>query len=359
MTSPAALRRLFLAAALAFSAPLSAEDWGAYSLVPVSAPKMVLEAVKAGTAEGTLVSINTAAGTAHQKWLVAPKEAGFFAIKPAHAPELALTVSEAGTKNGTPIVLEKDSGQPAQLWAMTKHENNSYSLTPKYLPTSGLDHLGGKQEPGAKIDLWQYNPRDQHLQWFIQPLAGTGVAEANVETGPKYEAPVIKPEDIKAGEIKQFQFTQSKVFPGTARDVTVFIPAQYDGKKPACVYVKTDGYNPREKVMMETMIATGEMPVTVGIFVKPGTLPAPGKGASDRRNRCFEYDGISDNNVRFLDEELLPFVAKEYQLNLSTDGNDRCMSGGSSGGIAAFTAAWHRPEAFSRVYAASGSWVAF
>jgi len=83
------------------------------------------------------------------------------------------------------------------------------------------------------------------------------------------------------------------------------------------------------------------------------------KGTMGRRNRCFEYDGVSDNNVRFFTEELLPFVSKEYQLNLSTDGNDRCISGGSSGGIAAFTAAWHRPEAFSRVYAASGSWVAF
>jgi sugar lactone lactonase YvrE len=78
-----------------------------------------------------------------------------------------------------------------------------------------------------------------------------------------------------------------------------------------------------------------------------------------RRNRDFEFDGVSDNNVRFLTEELLPFVEKEYALKLSHDGNDRCMSGGSSGGIAAFTAAWNRPEAFSRVYAASGSWVAF
>ena len=59
------------------------------------------------------------------------------------------------------------------------------------------------------------------------------------------------------------------------RDVTLFIPAQYDVKKPACVYVKTDGYNPREKTLLETMIATKEMPVTVGVFVKPGTLPAP------------------------------------------------------------------------------------
>ena len=78
-----------------------------------------------------------------------------------------------------------------------------------------------------------------------------------------------------------------------------------------------------------------------------------------RRNRCFEYDGVGDNNVRFLVEELLPFVAKEFNLKLSTNGNDRCIAGGSSGGIAAFNAAWERPDAFSRVYANSGSFVAF
>jgi len=143
------------------------------------------------------------------------------------------------------------------------------------------------------------------------------------------------------------------------RDVTVFIPAQYDGSMPACVYVKTDGYHSREKLMMETLIASKEMPVTIGVFVKPGSLPAPIKGAMERRNRCFEYDAITDDNVRFLTEELLPSIAKEFNLKLSTAGKDRCISGGSSGGIAAFTAAWQRPESFSRVYAASGSWVAF
>jgi sugar lactone lactonase YvrE len=58
-------------------------------------------------------------------------------------------------------------------------------------------------------------------------------------------------------------------------------------------------------------------------------------------------------------EELLPFVATKYGLKLSTSGNDRCIAGGSSGGIAAFNAAWERPDAFSRVYANSGSFVAF
>ncbi|MCX6909397.1 MAG: RICIN domain-containing protein, partial [Verrucomicrobia bacterium] len=355
------LTPLIIALALgAFTTTRAAEDWGAYTIVPVSAQAMVLEAVDAGREDGTIVSINKPAGGANQKWIITPRDGQFFTIKPAHDPSLVLSAAKGGAKNGTAIVLEKDGGQPWQLWALTKQENGSYSLTPKHAPALGLDHLGGKPNPGAKIDLWTCKTNDQHLQWFIKPLAGTGVAAApTADDAKKYEPPAMKPEDILPGDTKKFTFTQSKIFPGTVRDVTVFIPAQYDGKKPACVYVKTDGFNPREKTLMETMIATKEMPVTVGVFVRPGELPAPMKGTHGRRNRCFEYDGVSDNNVRFLTEELLPFVAKEFGLSLSTDGNDRCMSGGSSGGIAAFTAAWNRPEAFSRVYAASGSWVAF
>src|SRR5439155_18053833 len=139
------------------------------------------------------------------------------------------------------------------------------------------------------------NPKDQHLQWLVKPLAGSGVAPAAVDAGAKYEPPAIKPEDILSGVTKEFRFTHSKVFPGTVRDVTVFIPAQYDGKKPACVYVKTDGYNPREKALLETMIATKEMPVTVGVVVRPGELPAAMKGTLGRRNRGLGYDRTRDN----------------------------------------------------------------
>ena len=99
--------------------------------------------------------------------------------------------------------------------------------------------------------------------------------------------------------------------------------------------------------------------MTVGVFVQPGELPATVKNTLVRRNRCLEYDAMGDANARFLIDELLPFVAREFGLNLSNSGNDRCIAGSSSGGIAAFNAAWERPEAFSRVYANSGSFVAF
>lgn len=343
---------------LAMCSHLPAEDWGSYQIVSVSAPEFVLEAV-GGTNEGDVVSINKPNGAANQKWIIQPKGDGWFWLMPASQPGLTLTVANGEKKIGSKITVEKDNKSDAQLWSLMKQDNGSYALEPKHAPGMGLDHLGGKKEAGAKIDLWKHNPDDQHLQWFIRPLAGSGVAEAKEAAAPAYTPPEIKPEDIKPGRIEFFQFTQSKIFPGTVREVTVFIPAQYDAGKPACVYVKTDGFRPQEKELLETMIATKEIPVTVGVFVRPGEVPASMKGTAGRRNRDFEYDAVNDNNARFFDEEVLPFVAKQYQLNLSTDGNDRCIAGGSSGGITAFAAAWNRPEAFSRVYCVSGSFVAF
>ena len=73
-----------------------AEDWGAYSIIPVSAPKMVLEAVGAGTADGTAVSINKPAGTPNQKWVITPKGDNLFSIKPSSSSTLALTIAKDG-----------------------------------------------------------------------------------------------------------------------------------------------------------------------------------------------------------------------------------------------------------------------
>jgi gluconolactonase len=342
--------------------PSFADDWGAYSLVPASAPALVLEAVGSGTEAGTVVSIGKPSGKANQKWVITPNGNNLYSIKPTSSSTLVLAASKGGVARGTAIVLETESGKPWQQWEIKKNDNGSYCLIPKHAPDKGLDHLGGKPSSGAKIDLWTNNSGDPHLEWLIKPLAGStaSVASGAVETGPSnYVAPEVKPESVLKGQLKNFRFSSSTIFPGTVRDVTVFIPAQYDGSKPACVYVKTDGYHSREQALLETLIATKEMPVTIGVFVRPGDLPATVKNTMGRRNRCFEYDGVGDNNVRFLVDELLPFVAKQFDLKLSTSGNDRCIAGGSSGGIAAFNAAWERPDAFSRVYANSGSFVAF
>ena len=86
----------------ALLADAGAEDWGAYSIVPVSAPNMALEAV-GGTNEGDVVSINKPSGAANQKWIVVPKGDGWFWIMPSSKPTLALTVANGETKTGAKI----------------------------------------------------------------------------------------------------------------------------------------------------------------------------------------------------------------------------------------------------------------
>jgi sugar lactone lactonase YvrE/enterochelin esterase-like enzyme len=164
------------------------------------------------------------------------------------------------------------------------------------------------------------------------------------------------------GELKKYTFDQSKIFPGTTRDYWVYVPKQYDGKKPACVYVNQDGVQWKAPDVFDELIAKKEMPVVIGVFVTPGVVKAPSDKALPRFNRSYEYDGLGDAYARFLLDELLPEVEKKTTADgraivLSKDGNDRGIGGSSSGACCAFTAAWERPDAFRRVFSAIGTYV--
>jgi enterochelin esterase family protein len=155
---------------------------------------------------------------------------------------------------------------------------------------------------------------------------------------------------------------KSQVFAGTIREMWTYVPAQYDGKTPAAVMVFQDGHAYvgekgwfRVPIVFDNLIAAGEMPVTIGIFLNPGhkaeELPKP--GWSDQNNRSFEYDTLSDQYAKFLVDEILPEVGKT--LKLTEDPEGRALCGISSGGICAFTAAWQRPDAFRKVLSHVGS----
>jgi enterochelin esterase family protein len=153
---------------------------------------------------------------------------------------------------------------------------------------------------------------------------------------------------------------KSDIFPGTVRDYWVYVPAQYDPRKPACVMVFQDGgaYVNRKgsfrvPTVLDNLIQKKEIPVMIGIFINPGRVPPSGEGKKGRDNRSFEYDTLSDQYARFLEKEILPEVAKKY--NLRKDAAGRGIGGISSGGICAFTVAWQRPDLFSKVLSHVGS----
>src|SRR5262249_10052348 len=154
---------------------------------------------------------------------------------------------------------------------------------------------------------------------------------------------------VPHGEIVEHRGWRSAVFPQTTRDWWVYIPAQYRPQEPACLMVFQDGRAPKDyvPVVFDNLIARGELPVTVGVFLMPGTLD---DGSS---NRSFEYDTLSDQYARFLLDEILPEV--ETTVRLRHDPASRAISGLSSGGICAFTVAWERPDAFSKVLSWIGS----
>lgn len=185
-------------------------------------------------------------------------------------------------------------------------------------------------------------------------LVSLGVAADDYKLGPDSN----RQDGVPVGKVTKLKWT-STVFKDTVRDVSIYVPAQYDGKTPACLMIFQDGNGYlnekgqfRTTIVMDNLIHQKAIPVMIGVFLDPGSVPnADGKGG--RSNRSFEYDTPSNQYAMFLEKEILPMIAKEY--NVRTDAAGRGIGGISSGGICAFTAAWERPDLFSKVLSHVGS----
>jgi enterochelin esterase family protein len=195
-----------------------------------------------------------------------------------------------------------------------------------------------------------------YLIAFMICVATTALAHDVYEFG----ADSKRQEGVPEGTVTKHHFVSKRVFPGTERDYWVYVPKQYTGEQPACVMVFQDGgsYVDNEKdfrvpIVFDNLIHKGEMPVTIGIFINPGKLPATTEGGQPRENRSFEYDSLSPAYAEFLKKEILPEVAKSYKLTDKPE--ERAIGGISSGGICAWTVAWEQPDQFRKVLSHVGS----
>ena len=188
--------------------------------------------------------------------------------------------------------------------------------------------------------------------------------EPAVDVRYEYGPDSVRKEGVPQGAITEHVWSDSKIFPGTLRRYWVYVPAQYDPAKPAALMVFQDGHayirergEFRTPIVLDNLIHEGSMPVTIGVFVDPGTTqpelpPKPGWEPKPE-NRSVEYDTLSSDYADFLLTEILPEVKKQY--NITDDPEGHAIAGISSGGIAAFTAAWERPDAFRKVLSHVGS----
>jgi enterochelin esterase family protein len=162
-------------------------------------------------------------------------------------------------------------------------------------------------------------------------------------------------EGVPQGTVEKHTWDASRIYPGTTHDYWVYVPAQYTDAEPACVMVFQDGHDyvnvkgtVRAPTVFDNLIHKGEMPVTIGIFINPGRK----EKVYDQRD--VQYLPLDDTYARFLLEEIIPEVGKDYKL--VDDASGRAVAGMSDGGLASFTVAWERPDAFSKVISHIGSY---
>ena len=216
--------------------------------------------------------------------------------------------------------------------------------------------------------------------------------DGNFRIAPPYAndpAFTVKPE-VPKGRVVRFTLdsAESKIFPtapagggrgrGAApatapagppqhqtfqRQVAVYIPPGYVPNTPTPFIVVQDGQgyvspaeaeeNPRTDraympQMLDNLIYEKRIPPIVAVLVAPG----PGG------QRTIEYDTVSDRYTNFVETELLPRVAKDYQILFTSDPEGRATFGASSGAAAALTMAWLHPNLYRRVISYSGTFVA-
>jgi enterochelin esterase-like enzyme len=124
-------------------------------------------------------------------------------------------------------------------------------------------------------------------------------------------------------------------------------PTAYQAGKPAALMIFQDGGNytgnfkaPR---VFDALIKDGSVPVTISVYIEP------------TGQRSVEYDTRSDKYGKMLTTELLPELAKTFDL--VDDPNGWAIGGHSSGGSCAFNVAWWFTDKFRKVMTHSGSFV--
>ncbi|MXX62000.1 MAG: hypothetical protein F4112_04255 [Holophagales bacterium] len=182
-------------------------------------------------------------------------------------------------------------------------------------------------------------------------LMATGAGGTEYTLGPDSQPQ----EGVPTGTVEKRTWDASRIYPGTTHEYWIYVPAQYTDSEPAAVMVFQDGLfyvepdGPvRAPTVFDNLIHRGEMPVTIGVFINPGMKEIPW----DQRDA--QYTLLDDTYARFLLEEILPEVGKDY--NLTDEAAGRAIAGMSDGGLVSFTVAWQRPDAFSKVVSHVGSY---
>jgi len=199
--------------------------------------------------------------------------------------------------------------------------------------------------------------------------------------GPEYK---IDPDLTDRGNPKgkSFEFSMtladSKIFKGDdatlqpqkkavnkTRKIYVYVPAAYQDGTKAPILIIHDG--PGQLTLVRNALDNLTISKDPQRKLPPFVAIAVQNGGNDgkKSERGLEYDTMSDRLARFIHDEVLPAVlinadikAAYPQFVLTENPWGRAVLGCSSGGAAALTMGWFRPDWYRRIIAYSGTFVA-
>ena len=177
--------------------------------------------------------------------------------------------------------------------------------------------------------------------------------------GPGTDIPAYNPDSypqagVPKGKLSEKHIIASKIYPGMNADYWIYTSPGYDPAAGGALMVWQDGQgligersSMRLLTVTENLVHQKLIPPMVHVMISPGMV-------DKRAMRSVQYDTVSNTYGRFLMEEVLAEVEKNYKLR--PDGYSRAIGGSSSGAICAFNVAWFFPEKFSRVHSTIGSY---
>jgi enterochelin esterase family protein len=205
--------------------------------------------------------------------------------------------------------------------------DGEYQVGPDYKTDSDLTDLG--------------NPKGKSFE-FSMPLAESRIFQGDDPTLQSQKKPVRK-----------------------ERMVYVYVPAAYKDGTKAPLLIIHDGPGQLNLVRnaLDNLTISRDpnrkLPAFIAVAVQNGG------NDGKKSERGLEYDTMSDRLARFINDEVLPAVLNNSQIKATyphiafTDNPwGRAVMGCSSGGAAALSMGWFRPDLFRRLVAYSGTFVA-
>jgi enterochelin esterase-like enzyme len=261
-----------------------------------------------------------------------------------------LTSASAQTTNATPPQAQPPAPPAARPTPPTRDPNTPGYVTAKELPdgtvppptANGNFIIGPTHTPAPEMTVTDTAPQGT-VHNFTMSSADSKIYPGIARDQGTFGTPdPDNPAKLVVTTSRPAQYT---------RRVAVYVPRQYVPGTPAPFIVGADGPDQLLFTALDNLIHQKRVPVMIAISIGNGSGDAQGS------QRGLEYDTMSGRYAEFVETEILPLVAKQFNVTLTKDPNGRATMGCSSGAAAALSMAWYRTDLYRRVLSYSGTFV--